>query len=165
MKQGTVSIIFGCHSIIHSLYVLKAWIELYHKLPCFWELSCIFIHDIGHYNTNYLDNIIEKKNHWRLGAEMGKKLFGQKGFDLCAGHCEYSGYPQSKLYKPDKISQIHPFWWSFIYQTFESKLTKGYKTKRLSWESWQKQVKKSIESGEYRDSHDMYLERIKEAMK
>jgi hypothetical protein len=161
MKQGTISILVGCHSPVHTLYVLKAWIGLYHKMPCFWELVCILLHDIGHYNTNYLDNLDEKKNHWRLGAEIGKKLFGMKAFEFMAGHCEYSGYSQSKLYKPDKISQIHPFWWSFIYQTFEPNLTKGFKTKRESWQAWQKQVKTSISSGEFRGSHEMYLERIR----
>jgi hypothetical protein len=160
MKQGTVSIFLGCHSLIHSLFVLKAWIKLYHKLPSFWELTCIFLHDVGHYNTDYLDNIEEKKNHWKLGAELGGKLFGQKGYDFIAGHCEYSGFPRSKLYKPDKISQIHPYWWSFIYQTFEPKLIKGYKTKKTSWQAWQKQVTESIESGEFKDSHKIYLERI-----
>lgn len=161
MTQGTISIILGCHSPIHSFYVLKAWIKLYHKPPCFWELVCIFIHDWGHFGKQYLDDLELKKQHWILGAKIAKVLFDQKGFDFCAGHCEYSGFPQSRLYKADKLSQIHPYWWSWIYQTFEPKLKGKYTSKRESWEAWQSQVRHSVESGEYRGSHEMYIERCK----
>ena len=161
MKQGTVSIILGCHSPIHSFYVLKAWFKLYHKFPCFWEFVCIFIHDIGHLGTNYLDNLEEKKNHWRLGADIGRKLFGQKAYDFIAGHCEYSGYPQSKLYKPDKLSQYKQSrLWSYWYQIFEPKISMGY-SKKEAYERFMAQVANSIESGEYRSSHEMYLDRCK----
>lgn len=159
MKQGTVSIIIGCHSIVHSIEVLKAWIILYHKFPSYWELGCIFLHDIGHYGKNYLDNLDEKKQHWELGARIVGKLFGRKGYLLCAGHCEYSGLPQSKLYKADKYSQYRqPYWWSWVYQTFEPKISMEY-SKREAHRLYMIQVTKSIESGEYRGSHQMYLER------
>lgn len=163
MKQGTISILVGCHSPIHSLLVLKAWINLYHSFPVPWEMVCIAIHDWGHIGRQYLDNLDDKKSHWVLGARIAKFLFGQKGFNLCAGHCEYSGLPRSKLYKPDKMSQLHPYLWSYIYQTFEPKLSMGY-SKREAWERFQKQVKKSVESGVYRSSHEMYLERCKERL-
>lgn len=159
MKQGTVSVLIGCHSIVHSLLVIKAWYKLYGRLPLFWQIVCIFIHDIGHIGTNYLDNIDEKKSHWKLGANIAKRLFGIKGYDFCAGHCEYSGVLQSKLYKADKLSQLgYPFIWSWWYQTFEPKISMGY-TKREAYNKFQQQVKDSIESGKYRSSHDMYLER------
>jgi hypothetical protein len=163
MKQGTISIIFGCHSIVHSYFVFRSWKKIYNKYPSIWELICILIHDWGHFGLQYLDDIEQKKRHWILGAKIAKYLFGDKGFNLCAGHCEYSGYPLSKLYKPDKMSQLHPYLWSFIYQAFEPKLTTGFPSKKKSWEHWQNQVRKSIESGVYRGSHEMYLERVSQS--
>ncbi len=161
MKQGTVSVLVGCHSIIHSFAVWRAWCKLYGQLPNLVETICILLHDIGHWGKDYLDNLEEKKKHWELGAVVARKLFGDKGFMLVAGHCEYSPYPRSKLYKADKYSQYkQPYWWSWVYQTFEPKLSMGY-TKREAWENYMKQVTKSIESGEYRGNHQMYLERCK----
>lgn len=63
MKQGTVSVIAGAHSPIHSLVVLVAWCKLYRRPPAFWEFVCILIHDWGHWGTQYLDNYDEKKAH------------------------------------------------------------------------------------------------------
>src|SRR3990167_6280834 len=112
IKQGTASWFFGCHSLIHSILVLISWIKLYGKFPEFWEICCIFFHDIGHINLDYLDNFEEKKVHWKLGADIAMALFGWKGYDLVAGHCHYSGAEESKLYKPDKYSwHIAPVWW------------------------------------------------------
>ncbi len=159
MKQGTVSVIFGCHSPIHSLYVLKAWMKLYGKFPSWWELVCIFIHDWGHIGKNYLDDFEEKKKHWILGAEIARKLFGMKGYSFCAGHCEYSKLPQSKLYKADKLSWYKSSrLWSYWYQIFEPKISMGY-SKREAYEKFMAQVTKSIESGEYKSTHKLYLER------
>lgn len=159
MKQGTISVLLGCHSPIHSLYVYKSWVKLYGKPPNYWETVCIFIHDIGHWGKDYLDNLDEKKAHWELGAKIAGRLFGKKGYDLCAGHCEYSGYPRSKLYKADKLSQLgQSRLWSYWYQTFEPKISMGY-SKKEAYERFQVQVKQSIESGQYRGSHEMYLER------
>ena len=161
MKQGTISVLIGCHSVVHSLLVVKAWVKLYNSFPAPWELICILIHDIGHWNTNYLDNLEEKKGHWKLGAILAYKLFGDKGYSLCAGHCEYSGCPQSQMYKADKLSQLgYPYIWSWWYQIFEPKIGMGY-TKWEAYTRFQSQVKNSIETGEYRSSHDMYLERCK----
>lgn len=161
MRQGTLSVLVGCHSIVHSLLVVKAWVKLYHSFPSAWEFICILLHDIGHWGTDYLDNLDEKKDHWKLGACVCKKLFGMKGFMLCAGHCEYSGMDQSKMYKADKLSQLgYPYIWSWWYQIFEPKIGMGY-TKREAYDRFQAQVKRSIESGEYRSSHEMYLERCK----
>lgn len=162
MKQGTVSILVGCHSIIHSIAVWRAWWILYGKPPCYWETVCILLHDVGHIGKNYLDNLDEKKQHWMLGANIARKLFGQKGYDLVAGHCEYSGLPQSKLYKADKYSQYKQNrLWSYIYQTFEPKISMGY-SKKEAYERFMKQVCISIESGKYRGNHEMYLERCKD---
>ena len=87
MKQGTVSVLVGCHSPIHPLIVLVTWIKLYKTFPSWWQIVCIFLHDIGHWGKNYLDNYEEKKQHSLLGARTAKLLFGQKGYDLIVGHC------------------------------------------------------------------------------
>ncbi len=112
MKQGTASVLFGCHSFIHSIVVYVAWCKLYHSLPNFWETGCIILHDIGHWGKNYLDDYELKKRHGELGARVAGKLFGQKGYDLIVGHNPYNGSSRSKLYNPDKYSWvIAPIWW------------------------------------------------------
>jgi hypothetical protein len=141
------------------MYVLKAWVKLYGKFPSWWELVCIFIHDWGHFGKNYLDDFEEKKKHWILGAEIARKLFGMNGYSFCAGHCEYSRFPQSKLYKADKLSWYKSSrLWSYWYQVFEPKISMGY-SKREAYERFMAQVTKSIESGEYKSTHKLYLER------
>ena len=91
MKQGTISVLFGCHSIIHSFLVLIAWRKLYGSWPEFWQVVCIFLHDVGHIGLNYLDIFELKKKHWMLGAHIGNKLFGLKAYYFLAGHCSHTG--------------------------------------------------------------------------
>jgi len=112
MTEGTRSIVHGCHSVIHSVLVLRSWKILYGSWPALWQVVCIFLHDIGHFGLNYLSKDDEKLQHWVLGARIGGWLFGVKGFDLIAGHTEKSGFPLSDLKKPDKFSWIiAPSWW------------------------------------------------------
>jgi hypothetical protein len=162
LKQGTVSIICGVHSPIHSTLVLISWRILNQRCPRFWELVCIYLHDVGHLGKNYLDSPEEKSKHWELGAQIAGKLFGEKGFLMCAGHCAESGYPVSLLMKPDKYSwYIAPRFWLFTNTVVEPKVAMGYS----KWESvkrFKASVKNSIESGEYKSSHAMYLERCEE---
>ena len=159
MSQGTISVLFGCHSVIHSVLVLIAWIKIYKNIPKFWEIVCIFIHDIGHFGLNYLDDFEQKKIHWKLGAKIGKKLFGQKGFYFLAGHCSYSGYEKSKLYKADKYSwYIAPTIWLISNNIFEPKLYDGFSNLK-SVREFQKQVKRSIEENKYISTHEFYLNR------
>ncbi len=159
MKQGTISVLFGCHSIVHSFWVTLSWRKLYKGWPSLKELICILVHDTGHWGKDYLENLEQKRAHWELGAKMAGRLFGNKGYELCAGHCEYSGFPKSKLYKADKYaSYIAPFWWQIMNTIFEPKLRMGY-SHRKAVELFQAQVKESIESGEYRNTHEIYLER------
>lgn len=164
MRQGTVSVFFGVHSPIHSTLVLFAWVRLYHNLPLPWQLICIYLHDIGHIGKNYLDNPEEKAEHWELGAEIAGKLFGQKGFDFCAGHCHNSGIPASQLLKPDKYSwYIAPRLWLLSNVLVEPKVGKG---SRNAWESvlnFKQSVKINIESGEYGSTHALYLKRSKQS--
>lgn len=156
--QGTISVLFGTHSIVHSLLVIISWRKLYGKMPAFWELVCILLHDIGHIGKQYLDNLEAKQEHWILGAKISDYLFGEKGFLLVAGHCVYSSYPESKLYKPDKYAlHIAPTWWLLLNTVFEPKLKTGYSA-RESVRVLQQRVKESVESGEYHSSHDFYLQ-------
>lgn len=161
MKQGTVSVICGCHSPVHSLLVLKAWKKLYCKWPEPWEVACIFLHDIGHWGTDYLDDYEKKKEHWLLGAYVAHKLFGSKGYALLAGHSSHSGFPKSKLYKADKFSwSLAPYWWLWTNCVAEPKLQMGY-TKREAIKRFRSQVKESLESGKYQETHQFYLDRCK----
>lgn len=70
MTQGTVSILFGCHSPIHSVLVLMSWKKLYRHWPRWWQIVCIFLHDIGHWGLDYLDDVNQKNKHWELGARI-----------------------------------------------------------------------------------------------
>lgn len=167
MKQGTVSVLWGCHSLMHSLYVIKAWRRQNKIWPNFRELVCIFLHDIGHLGTNYLDNVFEKENHWILGAEVARNLFGEKGYELIAGHCIYSGRPRNKLYYADKMAMyLLPRWYMIWCGKVEPKLhftemSQGM-TLGQAVDDWRKKVKANIESGRYEGNHQMYLERKKQ---
>lgn len=159
MTQGTISILFGCHSIIHSFLVLIAWRKLYGAWPEFWQVVCIFLHDVGHVGLDYLDDFEQKKKHWMLGANIGRKLFGLKAYYFLAGHCSHTGYGLSELYKPDKYSwYIAPRWWLLWNSIVEPKLN-GTMNVRQAVTNFQDQVKASIESGEYKSTHSMFLER------
>jgi hypothetical protein len=163
MKQGTVSIIIGCHSPIHSLLVLLAWKRLFGYWPKRWQIICIFLHDIGHIGLDYLDNYEQKKKHWILGANVCGKLFGKKGYEFAAGHSSHSGYESVELYKADKYSwYIAPTWWLLCNQIFEPKLRMGYNNSLEAVRAFQKQVKKNIDENNYRSTHELYLERCKD---
>lgn len=159
MKQGTASVLFGAHSLIHSLIVAVAWAKLYHRPPKLWELVCIGLHDIGHWGTQYLDNYEEKKTHWVLGARVAKRLFGQKGYDLIAGHCSYNGQSRSALYKPDKYSWlICPGWWMWTNTLFEPKLIRPGRSRMQSTRDFKKAMRENWENGLAKQGHDIYLE-------
>ncbi len=161
LSEGTISIVFGCHSLFHSFLVLISWIKLYQRFPKWKELVCIFIHDIGHIGKDYLSDYEQKKEHWKLGAKIALFLFGDKGFNLVAGHDASSGYERSKLYKADKYSfYIMPFWWPYIQCIFEPKLYEGQKMS-IQINDFKKRVKESIESGEFSPTHNFYLDRYK----
>jgi len=157
MKQGTISVLFGCHNIIHSILTLIAWKRLYGRWPKLWQIVCILIHDIGHIGLDYLDNYEEKQKHWILGAEIGKKFFGQKAYEFLAGHCTYSGYPLSALYKADKYAHyLAPEWVLYLNTIFEPKLMMGMSRKEAILR-FKSQVKNSIESGKFIPTHQIYL--------
>lgn len=161
MHQGTVSVLIGVHSIVHSITVLIAWRIIYKRWPRGWEAACIFLHDVGHWGLQYLDSYAEKCEHWRRGAEIAGRLFGHKGYAMCAGHDKASGYPESPLYKADKYSwYITPTLVLYLNCLLEPKLCMGYTIKEVC-RLFQIQVKKSVESGEFRSTHEFYMDRCK----
>ncbi len=160
MKQGTVSWFFGCHSVVHSVLVLIAWRKVYARWPKLWQVACIFLHDIGHIGLDYLDDFEQKKRHWKLGAEIGGRLFGYRAYYLLAGHCSHSGFVESELYRADKYSwYIAPTWWLWWNNIVEPKLAINCDGNMDAVRKFQAMVKTSIESGEFRSTHEMYLQR------
>lgn len=158
IKQGTLSVLLGCHSPIHSFMVLIAWVKIYRRLPCLWQVACIFLHDIGHWGKDYLDNYEEKKKHGELGAKVAYKLFGQKGYDLIAGHNPYNGTPKSMLFEPDKYSWvIAPTVWMMTNTWFEPKLQRRGCTRWQSAVMFKQAMKDNMDSGFKELGHDIYL--------
>ncbi len=159
MKQGTVSVLVGCHSPVHSLVVLVAWLKLYRSWPAPWQIVCIFLHDIGHWGKDYLDDYELKKRHAQLGAKVCGKLFGRKGFDLVAGHNPYAGQLKSSLHDPDKYSWvIAPLWWMATNCFFEPKLTRPGYTRRQSARMFKVAMTESQRTGFKTLGHDIYLQ-------
>lgn len=162
MKQGTVSVLFGCHSIVHSYWVWRSWHQLYHRWPNPTETTCILIHDWGHWGKNYLDNEAEKAAHWELGAKLARRLFGEKGYALAAGHCNNSGEPRSLLYKADKYSWwLAPVWWIKLNYLVEPKINAGVPI-NLACNRFKAAVKANIDAGYETDTHQIYLNWVKE---
>ena len=155
MTQGTKSYLFGCHSfIIHPICILIAWIKEYKSFPCFWEICCIFLHDIGHIGKQYLSDPKQKIDHWILGALIARKLFGEKGFSFIAGHTNKSKYPRSKLFIPDKKSWLYsPKWWLILNDKIED-----FGAGPDYPDIWIQMVRENAEAGFPKGSHDMYLE-------
>jgi len=123
MTEGTKSYLIGCHQfLLHPLFVLLAW-RLEHKSwPKWWEVICIFLHDVGICGRQYLSDDTAKIGHWNKGAELAfyiGDLFTRNTsaslmmYYICAGHCpEESHFQKSKLWRPDKRSWlIAPMWW------------------------------------------------------
>lgn len=160
MKQGTVSVLFGAHSIIHSLLVVVAWRRLYKHFPCSWELVCIFLHDIGHWGKDYLNDYEEKRHHAELGARVAEALFGERGHKLVFGHNAYIGSgSQSRLYQPDKYSWIiAPIWWIWLTEVIEPKLVHPGRTRIQSARNFKYAMYRNWVKGLPKQGHDIYLE-------
>ncbi len=157
MKEGTISLLIGCHQfIMHPLCVLIAWHKEYRSWPKFWQLVCIFLHDVGHWGLDYLTDPEQKKRHWKLGAYYAYKLFGRKGFFFVAGHVTRSGFPRSKLYIPDKRSWLEaPNWWLKTNSIFED-FGNWYSENPAEWKNI---VRENLDNGCPKGSHELYLER------
>jgi len=158
MKQGTISVLFGCHSVFHSMVVIVAWRKLYGRFPAWWEGVCILLHDIGHWGKDYLDDYEVKKTHAHLGARVAGALFGKKGYDLVFGHNAYNGGERSKLYEPDKYSWvIAPVWWLMSNQIFEPKLIRRGCGRRESAIMFKSAMAENMRNGFKEQGHDIYL--------
>lgn len=163
ISQGTVSVLVGCHSPIHSILVLMAWYKLYRKWPKPWQIVCIFLHDIGHWGKNYLDDYEQKKNHWKQGAHIAGRLFGWDGYYLVASHDVNSVDldKDSPLYRSDKYSWVMaPYWWQWSNCVFEPNLRMGH-TIKAAIKLFQNQVKKSINTEKFAETHSFYINRCK----
>jgi hypothetical protein len=159
MKQGTISILIGTHSIHHSINVIRAWKRVHGNYPKPWQIVCIFLHDIGHIGLDYLDNIEEKKIHWKLGARAAGCLFGKKGFDLVAGHCpKESGVDKSKLWLPDKVSRaITPLIIHVWDKIIEPKLRHPNMTLWEDSKFFRQKVKENLNKKEPKSTHEIFL--------
>ena len=155
MTEGTKSYLFGCHHFfIHPLLVFIAWRKEYRSWPKFWELGCIFLHDIGHLGKQYLSDPDQKAEHWRLGAKIALRLFGFKGYALVAGHAKHPTIPSSKMFIPEKRSWLEaPDWWLWLNYWAED-----FKSDAAKPKVWKKMVAENLQAGCPKDSHEMYLE-------
>jgi hypothetical protein len=122
--------------------VIKAWKILYKEYPCFWQIVCIIIHDIGYCGKDYLTNK-SNNNHAELGALIGYFLFGDKAWIFLIGHsrsaCTKFKVSMSSLEPPDDYSwMIAPAWWLKWNTKVEP---------QLHGEEWREAVKKNWENG------------------
>lgn len=159
MTEGTRTLLVGSHSIIHSFLVVKAWKIIYGNYPKFWQLICIFIHDIGYWGTNYHT---DKSNngHAELGARIARRLFGKKGFELVAGHSRSTAMkfniPLSDLEAPDDYSWIiAPTWWLRLLKRLDHTSIDGLIWRDLVIKNWE-------ENGMFNrgPAYDLYLKNI-----
>ena len=112
MKLGTKSLLFGVHQfLIHPLLVIIAWIKLYHSLPSWRELVCIFIHDWGYWGLNDLKGA-DGDRHPEYGASLAVRWFDSDYGRFILGHSSFysirNNIGVSKLMAPDK------YWHCFV---------------------------------------------------
>ncbi len=158
LRQGTISVLFGCHSQFHSIVVILAWKKWWGSWPSFWQFICIILHDIGHWGKDYLNDYEEKKRHAELGAKVAGVLFGQKGYNLVSGHNSYNHETRSQLYAPDKYSwELAPVWWLMSNQIFEPKLIRKGRGRRESAVMFKEAMRENRKLGFKEHGHDIYL--------
>ena len=158
LRQGTVSVLFGCHSLVHSIVVMVAWKRLYGYVPNWWQSACILLHDIGHWGKDYLDDYEAKRGHAELGAKVAGCLFGEKGYRLISGHNAYMREERSLLFEADKYSWvIAPPWWMVSNTLFEPKLIRPGYTRKQSALMFKAAMAKNMTNGFQEQGHDIYL--------
>jgi hypothetical protein len=171
VKEGTKSILFGCHNpLFHGTWVLLAWKLEYKAWPRWWELLGIYLHDIGVWNRQYLSNNTAKIGHWELGAVWGAEIvlflhrlwpkFGLKSgagevFTFMAGHCpEESQYKPSKLMRADKRSHLlEPKWWQYWTYWLEFKKFPNGPDPR----QWRQAVRENLKRQRPIGNHELYI--------
>lgn len=157
MTEGTKSYLIGCHQfLIHPLCVLWAWRKWYGSWPKFWQIVCIFIHDIGICGRQYLSDKNAKMGHWELGTKWAYILFGNKGAMFCAGHTPEFAGPRSDLWYADKYSWVvAPMWW--LWNNF--RVERFQVTNPLEWKIL---VAKNLLKENHFSSHKLYQDNFKE---
>lgn len=162
LRQGSISVLLGCHSPVHSVMVIVAWRKLYRHFPNCWETVCIFLHDIGYWGKDYLDDSKEQQHHDELGARIAGRLFGKKGYDFVYGHDVYDADNRGRLYLPDKYSfVIAPIWWLITNAFFEPKIVRRGCTRRESARMFQATMAENMRSGFKEHGYDIYLRQQK----
>jgi len=170
MTEGTRSLFFGCHQfLLHPLWVIIAWRLEYKTFPKWWEIICIFLHDIGICQRQYLSDDRAKVGHWRLGSDLSGEIVGRltnwrgemwyKAVCLCAGHCpEESTFSESKLSRADKRSWlVAPMWWLW-WNWWVEWHGKGFGTTLYSATAgWKKVVAENLRSESPVGGHELYL--------
>lgn len=163
MTEGTKSYLIGCHQfLLHPLCVFLAWRLEYKTWPKWWEVVCIFLHDVGICGRQYLSNDNAKIGHWEKGASIVHKLFYQRGntsrcwdaYFFIAGHTHESGFPANRLARADKRSHlVAPTWWQWWYYWIE-----GYgKHGAASPPRWRELVAENLKKEKPIDSHQLYI--------
>jgi len=147
--------------------VLLAWRLEYESWPKWWEVICIFLHDCGICGRQYLSDDTAKNGHWELGADLATKIVWKlsginrnyaKGvyvFELCAGHTQESGFPESKLARADKRSWLVApmiwLWWNYWVEWYGTGV--GVTPPPL----WKKIVAANLAQEKAVDSHQLYI--------
>jgi hypothetical protein len=171
MTEGTKSYLIGCHQfLLHPFWILMAWRLEYRSWPKWWEIICIFLHDIGICGRQYLSDDEAKIGHYELGAKLAGHLvyyLNRKdkytpGLAVMTvlGHCpEESGWPESKLSRADKRSWLlAPMWWLWWNHWIEWS-GKGIGTTPPP--KWKALVKENLERKRPMGNHELYIKNRK----
>jgi len=125
MKTGTKSILFGVHCFFwHPVTVASAWRSLFGRWPRGTaEWLAIIFHDVGYWGSSDMDGV-DGQNHPARSAALiwSLRIFSQETRNhaarLILGHSKFFsqryGYPQSRLYAPDKISIMFDPPWFYL---------------------------------------------------
>lgn len=164
MREGTKSVLFGCHNpILHGIFVLMAWRLEYKSWPKWWELIGIFLHDIGVWGRQYLSDDKAKIGHWRLGASWTSVIVAylhgpsKDAYLFVAGHCpKESGAIKSKLWKPDKrvwiVAPMCLLWWNYWIEWSGNGI--GVTKPPI----WKKLVDENLKKSEPIGNHELYIQ-------
>ena len=170
MTEGTRSYLIGCHQfLLHPLWVLLAWKLEYKSWPKWWEIICIFLHDVGICGRQYLSNDKAKKGHHILGAQLAYGILrvyfkfsiaqALAAYFFCAGHSSEFDF-QSKLWKADKRSWlVAPLWWLQCNYWVEWHNKNLGVTLYDASIGWKKIVAENLRDKNPVGSHELYLRR------
>ena len=110
MKLGTKSLLWGAHAFfLHPFMVAWGWWHLWGapRDPKLW--ICFLLHDVGYLGLEEMDGE-GSENHVRLGAEITRRLCGDRYADECYRHsrlwCRLNGRTISRLCLADKMAFV-----------------------------------------------------------